>query len=770
MVSLKLKHLPVILVVVLIVGFSVAFLVSNIISKRINSIWLEDYEHLAVKNVEHLIEGKKELLEVLISDIIYNEQVIELFKAQDREGLKAYLEPFYEKYKKCGIEVMHFINPDLKSFLRMHSPEKFGDDNSFRKLLRKVASTKQMVTVYEAGKTGLALRCVAPVMDNNEFIGLFEVGIFLEQFLKDFEGDNELVLLADEKGKLDQPKFVRLNENVKIAEEVDLKKFIEDEHYYILKGNYHYFTHHFKDVDGETLALLLSRNSIADVVNINRLSTIITAIVYVVIVAVLVIITIILLKGVIKQISIAREGISKFENGDLTVRFDVSASNEVGELVKSISQAVEKLRNAFVSVQNSFVSINQSISSYATLSEKLKEIIKKANQSVEQVVSVAENVSASVEETNSGVEEVAAAAQNVAYSAQQISLLTNSTFNEISNSMNVIKELVEKIQETIASSEKSLEVTSSLVNYSSQIQTIVDTINSIAEQTNLLALNAAIEAARAGEAGRGFAVVADEIRKLAEESKKSTADIQNILKNIKDGVEQVDQTVKQNAEVLNTSRESVEKAQEAFERIYKLAQDINSKAESLAAASQEQSASSEEISSAMQNATNSVNEIVQMMEELAEEMKNVEKTIPELEQADKQMEETILGFAEEFKKDFRVMKKEDYESVIDNAIVAHKAWLEKLREAVKSGKVVELQFNPHRCQFGTLYDFIAAPKGQEDKWAQIDKLHHDVHVDGKKSMDFVKERKLADAERLFKEVESTAQRLIGLLEDIKRNL
>lgn len=446
MLSLKLKYLPLILSVILVVGFVVVFFVNNFFSNAVQKVWIKTSDESAKHSIEHVLEGYETLLNSHLERIIKDGEVISLFKSGNREELYNGLKDYYQDLLKYNVEIMQFTQPDNKSFLRMHKPESFGDDLSFRKTITKVNTTKQKVTAVEPGRSGVAFRVLAPIFDNNEYLGLLELGVNLDdEFLKKFSNMNELVLLADDKGKLEKPQFVRLPGKGEIASEIDLSKFIKDENYYEIKNGHLYLSTHFRGVDGETVAILLSKVPLTEAVNLSTRAKVISAVLELTVLIILIIVTILFVGSIQKQVNILKSALKDVEKGDLTVKLASSSQNEIGEAVSSVSQAIEKLRASFVNVADGFVNINTSISGFSMISEKFEELAKQVEKIVERVNSSVQTVSAATEETTSGVEEISAAAQNVAESAQEISTLTNSTFEQIESSMNSIKELVSKI-------------------------------------------------------------------------------------------------------------------------------------------------------------------------------------------------------------------------------------------------------------------------------------------------------------------------------------
>jgi len=116
-------------------------------------------------------------------------EVQRLLAERDRRALDALLVQTYVQMKMdFDIEQFHFHIPPGISFLRLHHPERFGDDLSvYRKTIREAMQSRLGVSGLEKGKEGFGMRGVVPVFYGMDMVGTVEIGhSFGEAFLKSF--------------------------------------------------------------------------------------------------------------------------------------------------------------------------------------------------------------------------------------------------------------------------------------------------------------------------------------------------------------------------------------------------------------------------------------------------------------------------------------------------------------------------------------------------------------------------------------------------------
>ncbi|MBU1396735.1 MAG: HAMP domain-containing protein, partial [Gammaproteobacteria bacterium] len=157
--------------------------------------------------------------------------------------------------------------------------------------------------------------------------------------------------------------------------------------------------------------------------------------------------------------------------GDLTQRFEVNSTNEIGQLMGALKD-----------MNDSLVTVVGQISEATSLVKMSAGEIAAGNTDLSART---ESQASSLEETASTMEEFTSTVKQNAESTHHASKLVSSTA-EIAGQGG---EVVGKVIVTMGSIKES----------SRKIADIIGVIDGIAFQTNILALNAAVEAARAGE-------------------------------------------------------------------------------------------------------------------------------------------------------------------------------------------------------------------------------------------------------------------------------
>ncbi|MEW6728456.1 MAG: methyl-accepting chemotaxis protein [Pseudomonadota bacterium] len=269
---------------------------------------------------------------------------------------------------------------------------------------------------------------------------------------------------------------------------------------------------------------------------------------------------------------------NRLAEGDLTVRFEASSRDEVGQLIAAQAAMVERLKQVIGEVNSA--------------AEALTGAAGQVSDTAQSLSQGASEQAASVEETSASLEQMSASISQNTENAQATDRIATDASRQASEGGSAVTDTVAAMK---------------------QIADRISIIEDIAYKTNLLALNAAIEAARAGEHGKGFAVVADEVRKLAERSQTSAQEISDLAGNsvkvaeragtlINEVVPAIQRTAELVQEIAAASVEQstgVSQVTVAVEQLDKVSQQSASASEELAATAEEMSAQAVQLQQTM---------------------------------------------------------------------------------------------------------------------------------------------------------------------------
>lgn len=141
------------------------------------------------QNIKQYVTNNQEILNVISK--AKNASIIE--KHTLRRELFEILQPNYLRIKNLGVSHFHFVLPSNESFLRMHKPDKYGDNlTNIRETYNYVHKNKKHVIAFENGKALHAFRHVYPIFKDEEYIGAFEVSYSSEDIQKNLINLNKL--------------------------------------------------------------------------------------------------------------------------------------------------------------------------------------------------------------------------------------------------------------------------------------------------------------------------------------------------------------------------------------------------------------------------------------------------------------------------------------------------------------------------------------------------------------------------------------------------
>ena len=519
---------------------------------------------LNVKN--SLKEQKESILQELslaLEFLSKNPLIVDAFAKRDREKLKSLLLKDYQDHIRVQykIEQFQFHLPDATSFLRLHKPQKYGDDlSSFRKTVLEVARTKAPVKGVEVGRAGLGLRVVYPILKDGKYIGSVELGSAFSEVLESLIkvlGINYAVGLDDRHFSI-----TKFNKSSNIMKKNGVNYFMFSNKFYSGLLNKFDITDEIKtfdlkdreimaftlpltDYSGEKIGKIVVFQDVTEAFNI--MSKKIDYLLFKIFVYVLVLLVIFIFmfrRRVIKPMIEISDFADKISQGDFSQELKYKLKNEIGKLVYNLN----------------------------AMKDKLKELFEKVERQSEEAQRAAEEAEKAKRESEKEKEYLAAKTEEMLYAMERFSEGDLTVQLEVDNKNDAIGKLfagfnlaVRKIKDLIKRVSEVIEATASA---GTQISSSAEVM---AAGANELSGQAAEVTAAVEEVTRTIMETTENTKRAAELSRESDEFSKEGVKKINEAKEGMEKIV----EATNETSASVKSLTEKTEQIGEITNVIN---------------------------------------------------------------------------------------------------------------------------------------------------------------------------------------------------
>ncbi|WP_018085416.1 methyl-accepting chemotaxis protein [Desulfurispora thermophila] len=470
-----------------------------------------------------------------LQGVAQNPAIQESFAKRDRDKLYQLTAPIFEAAKKAGVDQFQFHLSPATSFLRLHMPEKYGDDlSTIRPTVVACNKSVQTVAALEEGRGGYGLRVVMPMLYRGMHMGSVEYGLRLdEKMLSKWQQitggqlyiyrrasstvawqDNarDKLLLA---GTQKEDKFAISNNTLENFFRTNDSQIIRspDNRYIALLVPLHDLS---KKPVGY-IKLVQNRSFITQAFTSTAISTGI-----IVLLSLIATVTLIffLQSYFLRPLTRLVSCLDSISRGELGACVTIDSNDE------------------FALLSNSFNNMSRRI---AGLMRDIAAAAAQFKNNSSHLTHSASNLAANIQQLSASAQELSGASQQLNADTYSLSQQTTNLAAETEKNRSDLQNSIAQVQKITAQVSDLSLVVEKLATHSHNIAGIVNLVTEIAGQTNLLALNAAIEAARAGEAGRGFTVVAAEIQKLAVSSADAGKRIKALIQDVIDEIASINQ-------------------------------------------------------------------------------------------------------------------------------------------------------------------------------------------------------------------------------------
>ncbi len=786
---------------ILLMAMAMIYMDYNAFKKELNSEIMDKATRIKKIFNEKMNSTTKEL-KASVEVLAKNQKLNRLFAEGKRDSLLLALkEHFSLLAKKYNlIDQFQYHTPPAISFLRLHKPNKFGDDlSSFRKTVIKCNQNKKPVIGIEVGRGGPGIRIVYPVFYNNKHIGSVEFGVSLDYILNSISKIEHIdYTIGIYKDVFKQARRFENKQKDVVIDNIIFYTFSHDTIKQIIKSHYQekeiYSFNRKKlfnasieltDFSGKNIGKLFYIIDVSDsfTTEENRLYQRIFIILSFGIIISLIIYF--LLRKVLKPLRRLNNILKEFAkgSGDLTKRIPVKyascneltglnmkeCNNEdsqdpcwvvIGEYSLNkkcpllLNGKVDKCENCIVFKHSATDEISELSIWFNTFLVNIGGLIKNTLYSLSQLTVKIPQIEEKLIELDMASKRNLEDSMQVASASEEMSSAVDDIASNTSNASAKAKETIKLteigqnfISETVEQSElikKELDGLNKKINFltgnSKNIVEILSVINDIADQTNLLALNAAIEAARAGEHGRGFAVVADEIRKLAEKTQDSIKQIEAMVNEIQTNIKDVDHSADTVEKAVDEEVNLTDKTKQSFSDIFKEIKELEALTANIATAIEEETSVISEIS-------NNIERISRASESTNINVNNVTKEMYDITNQLKNVMKTFINFKTNSKNTHFIM-----------AIINHTIFLNNILFCILENKCVFNIITDHTlCEFGKFYYGIGQKLFSHDKnFIDIEEPHINLHKYGKLVVEAIQNGKTDKINESFENLQESA--------------
>jgi methyl-accepting chemotaxis protein len=521
--------------IMLVMGAAIAFVGATLTFTNLANMQslIREAERSALdahlKAINNAIAAESRTAETMSALVAGIPLVQETFASGDRKGLAGLFVPGFESLSKdYNVEQFQFHTAASLSFLRVHKPEKFGDDlTAFRNTVVAVNKGQKPVHGLEGGVAGLGSRGMVPMVYNGKHIGSVEFGMgFGQPFFDNLKRQNGVDValhildgnsfktLASTLGKEPLLDSEMLKQAMNGVPQLDHRD-IQGVHHAVYAAS-------VADFSGKPIGVIeiaMDSSSYQAMFVSARNTAIIEGIVCILFGLGL---TMLIARHLVARINAVVATVNRVALGDLSVDVELEGRDEIADLARATREMRRKLHDL--------------ASEVGANAAKVHAAAQEIAGTVENQAATSTQMSSSVAEITSTMEELSASSTQIADHSKSVVDIASQTWESSKQGAEAMRQVQNRMEGIRADNELSLQEIVNLGLKSKQISKVMEIINTIADQTKLIAFNAALEASSAGEAGKRFSVVAGEIRRLADSVTESTGEIEEKIQEIQDSI------------------------------------------------------------------------------------------------------------------------------------------------------------------------------------------------------------------------------------------